>query len=461
MTLSPGNHGVIITHGIGDNMKPGNLLADFTNSLANALMESPEDRREPEIRRDVNLDVDPPSVTLQIQSPNGEKATWVCKEAFWGDAFPPPKSATVLWWLLHKNLINQIKYVWNGVYKDPANDLEFIPLKDQAFERRKHRKLCKWKIERYEKPTYRNISRKSFFTEFIVLFLAVMAYFVLGLIYVFQFLQKLGPLGSLFKWVRKFDPFLSRSLGDVEKYIEDGVWSANARARIEKVIIAMLNDQYTKVEDITIIAHSMGCVVAYDALAEGGKVAEEVKRLESQGKSKKITFVSVGSAINQVFPLAKKSSAYARRQFKRPLAKVITGHGAANRKDKRLPQDRFFWLDIYARRDPVPAGELDGDIIKQAGVDPELQVKRRKVINTDHIMADHTSYWANTDIVIPRIARAINGGIEEPWESAGITREKIIHRDKLVARLDWSTWMVIILLVVVCIVIGLKIGGIF
>ena len=42
MALSPGNHGVIVTHGIGDNMKPGVLLADFTNSLADALMESLE-----------------------------------------------------------------------------------------------------------------------------------------------------------------------------------------------------------------------------------------------------------------------------------------------------------------------------------------------------------------------------------------------------------------------------------
>lgn len=41
MALSLGNHGVIVTHGIGDNMKPGELLADFTNSLADALMESP------------------------------------------------------------------------------------------------------------------------------------------------------------------------------------------------------------------------------------------------------------------------------------------------------------------------------------------------------------------------------------------------------------------------------------
>jgi len=187
----------------------------------------------------------------------------------------------------------------------------------------------------------------------------------------------------------------------------------------------------------------MGCVVTYDALAEGGKVAEEIKRLESQGKSKKITFVSVGSGINQVFRLAKKSNLYAQKQFERPLAKEITGYRSARGKTVEPPEDKFFWLDIYARRDPVPAGDLDDDIIKQAKVDPERQVKRRKVINKDNIALDHTSYWENKDIVMPRIARSINGGTEYPWPEAGITPEKLSHRAKYATRLGRLTKIVI------------------
>jgi len=90
----------------------------------------------------------------------------------------------------------------------------------------------------------------------------------------------------------------------------------------------MLNDRFGVVKDITTVAHSMGCVVTYDALSEGGKVAREVSQLDTLGKRKKITFVTVGSGINQVFRLARSSNVYAQRQFSRSLAKEITGYEA-------------------------------------------------------------------------------------------------------------------------------------
>ena len=463
MALSPGNHGVIVTHGIGDNMKPGSLLADFTNSLADALMESPGKGGNPEIRREADLSGDPPSVTLQIKSPSGEKATWVCKEAFWGDAFPPPKASTVLWWLLTKNLSNQIQYVWEGIYKDPANDETYIPKEDKGIEAKRHPRPPEWRAKTDQKSSYIILSLKSASTPIWIISLAAIIYLFLFLIWICQFIPSIGPWEKVLKWVRKFDPFLSNSLGDVQRYIEHGVWSANARARLEKVIIAMLKDQFGKVKDITIVAHSMGCVVAYDALAKGGRVADEAKRLESRGKSKKITFVSVGSGINQVFRLAKdkKSKPYAQKQFERPLAKEITGHSGARGKTSKPLEDKFFWLDIYARRDPVPAGDLDDDIIVQAKVDPERQVKRRKVINKDNIAVDHTSYWENKDTVMPRIARAINGGTEYPWPEAGITPEKLSHRAKYATRLGRLTKIVIgVVIVALVVFLSLKLTGV-
>jgi hypothetical protein len=124
--------------------------------------------------------------------------------------------------------------------------------------------------------------------------------------------------------------------------------------------------------------------------------------------------------------------------------------------------NKFFWLDIYARRDPVPAGDLDDDIIVQAEVDPEWQVKRRKVINTDNIMFDHTSYWANKDTVMPRIARAINSGTEYPWPEAGITPEKLSHRAKYATRLGRLAKLVIgVVIAAGCVALGLKLAGIW
>ena len=457
MALSPETHGVIVTHGIGDNMKPGDTLAEFANCLADYLMESPAidaqgNKVYPEIRREVDLTANPPSVALHIKSPAGEETTWLCKEAFWGDAFPPPKASVVVWWLLRQNLKAQIKFVSEGILTDPPNQRTY-----------------KFDLLQREKPEW--TAGKGLDTRFrvklslagiIIPVLAAFSTLILFLIWLVQWVPPFGPLETVLKWVHKLDPFLSNSLGDVQRYIEHGVWSANARARMENVVIGMLNDTYGAVRDITIVAHSMGCVLTYDALAEGGRIAQETARLQALGKRKKLTFVSVGSGINQVFRLARRSqSVFGRRQFLRSLAKEITGYDENSNQDAASLQDRFFWLDIFARRDPVPAGRLDISIINQAKVDLVSQFKSRRVINKDSVILDHTTYWANKDTVMPRIARAINGGAQYPWPEARITTDRLEKRTWEAARFNLFTKVLVAAAIAgAAIYFGLKLAGV-
>ena len=212
---------------MGDNMKPGELLADFTNSLADALMESPaRDERGhevyPEIQREADISADPPSVTLHIKSPSGEEATWVCKEAFWADAFPPPKASTVLWWLLKQNIRTQLQYVWDSFSNDPANNETYMP--DFQPDKEKHL----WTAERGLSSKFR---LKMALASLLIPVLALLATFLLFLIWILQWVPRFGTLDNILRWIHKLDPFLSNSLGDVKQYIEHGVWSANARAR--------------------------------------------------------------------------------------------------------------------------------------------------------------------------------------------------------------------------------------
>jgi hypothetical protein len=441
MAESVETHGVIITHGIGDKIKPGDLLADFSNYLADGLLQSPEvdekgNKIYPEILREAELSGGIPSVTLHIKSPDRKKEfRWICKEAFWGDAFPPPKASTVIWWLLTKNLFHQLEYAYQGIFKDPANDRTFIPEEDREKEIKKHLQVTQWTAAKEEKTSYTKLVTKSSLTMIVLFPVAILAYIVLALVWICQFLPAIGPLEEVLKWVHKLDPFLSNSLGDAQKYIVHGVWSANARGRLENIVAAMYNDEYGSVRDITLIAHSMGCVVAYDAMAEGSTLAEKIEELQSKGKKKKITFISVGSGINQLFQVARKSNLYSQSRFKLPLASVITGIKDISKQTSQKPEDEFYWLDIYARRDPVPAGGVDKAVITQARVDPERQVKRRKIINKDNIALDHSAYWSNTELFTPRVARAINGGTDYPWPEAGITPEKLARRTREAARL--------------------------
>ncbi|MFN3974431.1 MAG: hypothetical protein ACK4K2_04015, partial [Dehalococcoidia bacterium] len=163
------------------------------------------------------------------------------------------------------------------------------------------------------------------------------------------------------------------------------------------------------ISDIAIVAHSQGCAIAYDALAEGSPVGKAL-----QQNPKRITLVTLGSGVNRIFRMARGSTPYARRRFSLPLDPAITGAGQGLTLEAL--RRRFFWLDIYARFDPVPAGPLQERIRQQAGLDPG-QVKRRQVINADNPVSDHSLYLVNRDLVLPRLIRALYGG-DYPWPQA-------------------------------------------
>lgn len=459
MGLSPGNHGVIVIHGIGE-QKRGDIVAEFADSLATFLVESTDRESKkkhlksvvapecvveskPVVQVEADIDSDPASVTLHIQAPNGDKANWICKEAYWADAFPPPSARSVIGWGIRKNLFVlgwsfwriMSRYVF--VLEDPLNRAFMGEMDDMATRVPLLAKPFYGIPLLFNSPNVEDVTPEKlpwwaigfapgiFFTHLVtgilLIPLALIAFVLLIVYWLISFLPfTIKPLEAIIEWIRKIDPFFSKSIGDLTQYVENTVWSANMRQRLEKVIISMLNDQHGDFQDITIVAHSMGCILAYETLSKGGNVAKEVEHLESYGRSKKITFVTVGSAINLAFKMAEqpKCSIQAHRRIIQPLAPEITRNQIPN---------MFLWKDIYARLDPVPAGRLRTKIIKFNIDENSLrlgQVERRKVVNKDDLFFDHNSYWQNQDTVMPRIANAINGG-DYPWDAARVTEKKL------------------------------------
>lgn len=161
---------------------------------------------------------------------------------------------------------------------------------------------------------------------------------------------------------------------------------------------------------------------------------------------------------HQTFRMARKSNLYARLRFRQSLAPEITGYDHNANQSSQALQAKFFWPDIYARFDPVPAGALEPEIERQAKVRP-TQVKRRRVINLDNPLRDHSYYWLNKNLVMPRIARAINGGTEYPWPEAGITQEKLARHIGGVAMLGILRLLVGAIIVACLVVLGLRLFG--
>lgn len=398
-------HGIVAVHGIGEGQRKGAFLASLVNAVADYLEEV---GGKVERRFQVGEQA---TAYLAVTAPQGGVEEFTFLEAYWADAFPPPRAGAVLGWLW-PHLWGQFMLLLRA-WQDAANDTSFDPAGPRA----------------PDTPTFPFWVRMAYVAWFATLFLllvpaALLAVASLGVFQILLWLPlphvlgQFGLLGRALALIYALDPFLTRILGDTHRYINDGAWAANIRGILERCVVELV--RRPEVSDITIIAHSQGCAIAYDALAEGSPVGAALAQ-----NPKRITLVTLGSGVNRIFALAQNSSPYARRRFSLPLDPAVTGAG------QRLTLEglrrRFFWLDIYARFDPVPAGPLQERIIQQAGLDPG-QVKRRRVINADNPITDHSLYLENRDLVLPRLVRAMYGG-DYPWpEATGISPQRVRRR---------------------------------
>lgn len=430
MALKEGNHGVIAIHGVeAEETKRGKLLANLTNSLADTLLESPAGEEpnqiSPTIRREANFTDDPARVILKITAPDKSEATWDCREAFWAESFLAPRASSVLKWTI-KLWAKQAGRIKEALLRDPVNQTNYRPPPPSGTSA--------------EEPVYkpRGLIKAIYRLELavIVFLFTPLSLLIIPILYIAWPLYWLPQFGRVAKVIHKVlhsaDAFMSDVLGDAKRLIEHGVWAASARGILERIIIDMLEDD--KIADITIVAHSAGCVVSYDALRKGGPVAEAVGERENAGKSgKKLTLITVGSALKLVMGVARESNLYARTHFMEPIDERITGNDPKAKLSAEKLREKFFWLDIRARLDPLTFLQMDAQLAEHAGVN-DAQWKTREVINLDNILRDHTYYWMNRDLVIPRIARCINGG-EYPWEEAGVTEKKLRHHYDRIAYL--------------------------
>ncbi len=384
---------MVVVHGIGRQRK-GETLAEVAEALALTLEKTAS--ADFVIQREMDITGPAATATLRIGDSRGDFAIWTLKEALWADAFTAPPARAVLLWMA-RAIPRQARYLLTLLRQSPSGSARVLSSGPV------HPGTRLWSEYIASWYTWLQIVLLAVLLLVVSPFLTVTG---LALVY----LQRV-PL----KFIHPFDPFLSRVLGDVYRYTTHGMWAASARGVVERLMIDFIEDETDPIEDLTVVAHSMGCVVAYDALRGSGAVAEAVKRSETRGRRKKFTFVAIGSGINQVFAVARLSETYGKAHFCQPLDPAITGPSV----DGKTGKDLFEWVDIYARMDLVPAGGLAPAIRTQSGATPE-QYEEFRVRNTDIPFRDHSSYFENQTVVMPRVIRAINGG-EEYRPVSGVT----------------------------------------
>lgn len=334
-------------------------------------------------------------------------------EAFWDRAFPPPSRSVVLRWSL-ASAYRQVRHSFS-LLRDPANRW----------------RGGRWRPDADDEPWTPGAWVGLLFRIELLLIGVALAFAwllgvpLLGLLWLLSVLDGTPGLRLFGLWgrasdaLRTLDPFLTRVLGDSERYAEHAHWAAAAREQIEALLLELLAED--AVVDITLVAFSAGCGVAYDALLDGGRAGDAWAAREASGVApKKLTLITVGSAVNR-YHLASTRAAlpFARRFATRPLDSRIVGRRApaatpeTQRAETERLRARFFWLNVYARLDPVPAGPVLASLLTASALDPE-QLKERQVINFDNPLQDHGGYFTNAELVLPQLVRAMTGG-DYPW----------------------------------------------
>jgi len=204
-------------------------------------------------------------------------------------------------------------------------------------------------------------------------------------------------------------PVLTAGAGEFRMYLDDELEAANVRRRVADAARSLM--QTADCAELTIVAHSEGCVVSLGMLTDpiNADVARRTRKL--------LTF---GAGLNK--------SWLVKPDLDR-LFGPLTGD--------------TLWADFWASYDPVPAGPLDpgrrrlpggkkcdmtdvyqpsGDALAQvgAGTPPFSE----QVTNGMNVVTDHGGYFSNDEQVLVRLAAEI--GSERHTDSTFWPDQKIL-----------------------------------
>jgi hypothetical protein len=259
------------------------------------------------------------------------------------------------------------------------------------------------------------------------LVLALLYLAALPVIYALLLILYVVSLVPIAEWrnfmlVRVIEPFLVQGLGDFQTYLTDDVQAVHIRTRLAEDMRWLVEQE--RCDDLIVVAHSHGTVVAFDALASGTLPhLERVRKL-----------LTIGAALNNAWALHPESE-----RMRRPLPPNI------------------FWVDFWSYYDPVPGGQLERALVDapelvtppsvlQAEMSwyeqyihpgavpdgsrlPPSGPLPRQVTNGMNVLTDHDGYFRNSEQFLSRLAAEIDVP-RGSYKRSGFLPEELWKRTK-------------------------------
>jgi hypothetical protein len=333
------------------------------------------------------------AVTLRSQR-DGKPHVWLLAEARWDEAFTPPAFKQVLLWAI-------------GVVPWTVLTQFIGPLIDES---------------RLLRPDLLAILR--FFWNIVAsTFLALVAAVVLQTVALVILVLSIIPLDPVRDVVSRLQRFASSSVGDLYMVLTSPIQRAALTSAVQRDVDWL---RAQGCERVAVIAHSQGGYVAYQALADAWyrpvdtfvTFGSGLIRLTESERARRTGLLApaligvIGAliairfaptAILGTFEIWEKHQASG-------LAFVVGAVMAVGlaiairhyRAEKEVPPDlpsRAPWIDFVTNEDPVLNGSRAGRL--------PGRVHKVRVQNRASVVADHGSYWQNSDQFVARVAMKV------------------------------------------------------
>lgn len=426
----------LVVHGIGD-QKKGDALRHTVESFLPLVRE----RIDPGATVTVTpLDADGPAeVTFQFLGPSGETAArrsdqarttyrLTFREVWWAQSFRPPALTAVItglvrgaynrftnggeiemsWWyfilraaweVVTGLLLNVLKIVALALFlvvlvvvlaaRALGAILPHVPVVGGAksfVPVGKRRTLKRFLYDAQNFLLGRAAEFQAIVVIMAVIFLAIPALILLLVLVLLTPLPDSWLPAPASKMRSLIAGWLTGSAGDMITYLNQPWEAAQIRACFEASFQSFISDHAEHLDDVEavmVIAHSMGSVVAYEALT-GDNLRLDVQRFAGASPPL-LTFVSIGSALNLSWDSVPPDES---ARICRPLPASID------------------WLNIWAQYDPVgglPLRLSEGTYESRESTWTRgymVPLSQREVVNQMDLFSDHSAYWNNVEEVI-------------------------------------------------------------